>query len=102
MDDESKVELESFDFSSPAPEQWTREDNPPYAYYIYYFYANMRLLNELRASKAMTTFNFRPHCGEAGPVYHLAAGFLLAQNISHGTLLKDVIIRNFYSHSCCY
>lgn len=90
VDDESKIELESFDLSSPLPEEWTREDNPPYSYYIYYFFANIQLLNEYRARKGMNTFHFRPHCGEAGPVFHLAAGFLLAQNISHGLLLQSV------------
>ena len=35
----------------------------------------------------------RPHCGEAGPVSHLMTSFLLAQNISHGLLLRKVGIR---------
>lgn len=90
MDDESKVELESFDPASPEPQDWTRHENPPYAYYIYYFYANMQLLNEYRGRKGMNTFHFRPHCGETGSVHHLAAGYLLAQNISHGTMLRAV------------
>ena len=38
----------------------------------------------------MNTFVFRPHCGEAGPVQHLICGFLLAENISHGLLLRKV------------
>ena len=36
-------------------------------------------------------FVLRPHCGEAGPINHLMTSFLLAQNISHGLLLRKVI-----------
>lgn len=32
----------------------------------------------------------RPHCGEAGPVHHLVSAFMLAENISHGLLLRKV------------
>ena len=38
----------------------------------------------------MNTFVLRPHCGEAGPANHLISAFLLAQNISHGLLLRKV------------
>lgn len=34
------------------------------------------------------TFAFRPHCGEAGDMEHLAAGFLLAKGINHGLNLQ--------------
>ena len=47
----------------------------------------------------MNTFVFRPHCGEAGPVQHLICGFLLAENISHGLLLRKVITLKL--HGCC-
>lgn len=36
------------------------------------------------------TFVLRPHCGEAGPVHHLVSAFMLAENISHGLLLRKV------------
>jgi len=32
----------------------------------------------------MNTFQFRPHCGEAGDVDHLISTFLLAHQINHG------------------
>ena len=32
----------------------------------------------------------RPHCGEAGPIHHLVSAFMLAENISHGLLLRKV------------
>ena len=38
----------------------------------------------------MNIFSLRPHCGEAGPAHHLATSFMLAQNISHGLLLRKV------------
>jgi AMP deaminase len=47
----------------------------------------------------MNTFVFRPHCGEAGPVQHLFCGFLLAENISHGLLLRKVKV--FYTSLDC-
>ena len=50
VDDESKPENSMFDKDSPLPEQWTSEDNPPYAYYIYFMYANMTVLNHFRRS----------------------------------------------------
>ena len=40
----------------------------------------------------MNTFVLRPHCGEAGPANHLISAFLLAENISHGLLLRKVSI----------
>ena len=44
--------------------------------------------NRLRESKGLSTFDFRPHAGEAGDVDHLAATFLCAHNISHGINLR--------------
>ena len=42
--------------------------------------------------RGMNTFVLRPHCGEAGPASHLISAFLLAENISHGLLLRKVSI----------
>ena len=42
------------------------------------------------SERGLNTFVFRPHCGEAGPAHHLISGFILAQNISHGLLLRKV------------
>lgn len=38
----------------------------------------------------LSTFQFRPHCGEAGSITHLVSAFLTADNISHGLNLKQV------------
>uniref|UniRef100_A0A8D0HDP0 AMP deaminase n=1 Tax=Sphenodon punctatus TaxID=8508 RepID=A0A8D0HDP0_SPHPU len=88
VDDESKHSDHMFSDKSPNPDIWTSEKNPPYSYYLYYMYANIMVLNNLRKERGMSTFLFRPHCGEAGSITHLVSAFLIADNISHGLLLK--------------
>ena len=61
VDDESLPD-KALDYT-PAP-AWTSGDNPGYAYQLYYFWANVEVLNELRGSKGMNTFSLRPHCGQ--------------------------------------
>lgn len=48
VDDESKPENPNLNEHMKTPEQWDDEENPPYAYYLYYMYANMVTLNQLR------------------------------------------------------
>uniref|UniRef100_A0A8C4I9R5 AMP deaminase n=1 Tax=Dicentrarchus labrax TaxID=13489 RepID=A0A8C4I9R5_DICLA len=88
VDDESKHSDHMFSFRSPKPEQWTTDDNPPYSYYIFHMYANIMVLNNLRKEQGLSTFQFRPHCGEAGSITHLVSAFLTSDNISHGLNLK--------------
>ncbi|XP_017915020.1 PREDICTED: AMP deaminase 3 isoform X1 [Capra hircus] len=88
VDDESKHSDHMFSDKSPSPDVWTSEQNPPYSYYLYYMYANIMVLNNLRRERGLSTFLFRPHCGEAGSITHLVSAFLTADNISHGLLLK--------------
>uniref|UniRef100_A0A9L0RYP3 AMP deaminase n=2 Tax=Equus TaxID=9789 RepID=A0A9L0RYP3_HORSE len=88
VDDESKHSEHMFSEKSPSPDIWTSEQNPPYSYYLYYMYANIMVLNNLRRERGLSTFLFRPHCGEAGSITHLVSAFLTADNISHGLLLK--------------
>ena len=95
VDDESKHENPMFDILTPTPEIWRDEENPPYNYYLYYMYANMAILNQLRIERGMNKFVLRPHCGEAGNVQHLIGGFLLSQNISHGLLLRKVPVMQY-------
>jgi AMP deaminase len=87
VDDESKPERRPTKHM-PTPEEWDIKHNPPYAYYTYYVYANLYTLNKLRESRGLNTFSLRPHCGEAGDLDHLAATFLLAENIAHGINLR--------------
>ncbi|KAM7002773.1 AMP deaminase 3b isoform 2-T2 [Tautogolabrus adspersus] len=88
VDDESKHSDHIFSYKSPKPESWTTHDNPPYTYYLFYMYANIMVLNNLRMERGLNTFQFRPHCGEAGSITHLVSAFLTADNISHGLNLK--------------
>uniref|UniRef100_A0A0A9WA91 AMP deaminase n=2 Tax=Lygus hesperus TaxID=30085 RepID=A0A0A9WA91_LYGHE len=95
VDDESKPENPLFDKDVATPDQWGDEENPPYAYYQYYTYANLTVLNHFRSEKGLNTFVLRPHCGEAGPVQHLVCGFMMAENISHGLLLRKVPVLQY-------
>uniref|UniRef100_A0A671LZ46 AMP deaminase n=1 Tax=Sinocyclocheilus anshuiensis TaxID=1608454 RepID=A0A671LZ46_9TELE len=88
VDDESKHSDHMFSYKSPKPEEWTTEQNPPYTYYLFHMYANIMVLNNLRKECGLNTFQFRPHCGEAGSITHLVSAFLTADNISHGLNLK--------------
>uniref|UniRef100_A0A674AJ55 AMP deaminase n=1 Tax=Salmo trutta TaxID=8032 RepID=A0A674AJ55_SALTR len=88
VDDESKHSDHMFSYKSPKPEEWTSDDNPPYSYYLFHMYANIMVLNNLRKERGLNTFQFRPHCGEAGSITHLVSAFLTADNISHGLNLK--------------
>eukprot|EP00795_Rhopilema_esculentum_P016443 gene16443-7856_t len=90
VDDESKPEDIMFNKFCPKPASWVAQSNPPYAYYLYYIYSNMVVLNHLRRERGFNIFNLRPHCGEAGPVHHLVTAFMLAENISHGLLLRKI------------
>ena len=89
VDDESKPDrkLDSrYPIATPA--EWDQPDEPSYAYWMYHLYANIRSLNQLRRSRGLSTFEFRPHCGEAGDVDHLTAAFLLTKKINHGIQLR--------------
>lgn len=117
-----------FSTKSPKPEEWDIAKNPSYTYYIYYMYANIAVLNQLRRlvlslcsllhdsnsfsikqkkpvnllfsrQRGMNTFLFRPHCGEAGAITHLLACFMTADNISHGLNLKKVSPVEFWKNS---
>uniref|UniRef100_A0A1I8FB52 A_deaminase domain-containing protein n=1 Tax=Macrostomum lignano TaxID=282301 RepID=A0A1I8FB52_9PLAT len=52
-------------------------------------------LNALRRERGLQPIVLRPHCGEAGPVHHLATAFLLADNISHGLLLRKAPVLQY-------
>ncbi|XP_027012125.2 AMP deaminase 2-like isoform X3 [Tachysurus fulvidraco] len=95
VDDESKPEHHMFNLDSPRPDKWTEEENPPYAYYLYYTYANMTILNHLRRRRGLHSFVLRPHCGEAGPIHHLVCGFMLSANISHGLMLRKAPVLQY-------
>ncbi|ESN91038.1 hypothetical protein HELRODRAFT_104268 [Helobdella robusta] len=95
VDDESKPERVMFDKDAALPNEWTKHDNPSYAYYLYYMFANLVVLNNFRKARGFSTFVLRPHCGEAGPVHHLVTGFMVGQNISHGLLLRKAPVLQY-------
>jgi AMP deaminase len=72
-----------------APHEWTSEAEPPFNYYLYHLYANLRSLNRFRQRRRFSVFAFRPSCGEAGNIDHLIGSFLLAQSINYGVRLAD-------------
>ena len=74
--------------SIPNPDKWTSSENPNYGYWMYYMYANICVLNQLRAARGMSTFAYRPHCGEAGEIGNTFACYLVAQHINHGLMLR--------------
>lgn len=88
VDDESKPDTLKRKY--PPAGQWDGTTNPPYSYYLYYVFANMSSLNNLRSKLGFNTFLFRPHSGEAGDPEHLISSFLVAHSISHGILLRKV------------
>lgn len=47
------------------------------------------------SEQGFNTFVLRPHCGEAGPIQHLVCGFMMAENISHGLLLRKVPVLQY-------
>lgn len=47
------------------------------------------------SKQGLNTFVLRPHCGEAGAVQHLVCGFMMAENISHGLLLRKVPVLQY-------
>jgi AMP deaminase len=73
--------------TAERPHEWTSEKNPSYWWQLYYIWANMEVLNRLRAARGLNTFAFRPHAGETGDPMHLAATYILCQSINHGILL---------------
>ena len=70
------------------PIEWDLSYDPPYAYYVYYVYANLFALNRFREMRGFSGFTLRPHSGEAGDLDHLASTFLLANGVAHGIMLR--------------
>lgn len=63
VDDESKPERRPAKHMK-HPREWDLKHNPAYAYYAFYTYANLYVLNKLREARGYNTFALRPHAGE--------------------------------------
>mmetsp|Transcript_16488 Transcript_16488/g.44269 ORF Transcript_16488/g.44269 Transcript_16488/m.44269 type:complete len:283 (-) Transcript_16488:763-1611(-) len=88
VDDESAPEMRVDLAKVMPPQAIDGRSNPSYAYYSYYLWSNLLLLNSLREARGLCTFAYRPHGGEAGDVDHLAVNFLLAESVNHGLNLR--------------
>lgn len=98
VDDESNLDpLLHSDPPTNAADMQEKTDT--YSYWAYHLYANLRSLNFLRAARGLNTFEFKPHCGEAGPIHHLASAFLTADSINHGIRLEKNFTMQYVSHS---
>jgi AMP deaminase len=53
VDDESKPEKRTYR-KYPPPNEWNIDLNPPYSYYIYYMFANISTLNNLRQKRGFS------------------------------------------------
>ena len=92
VDDESLVDTP---LRETNPKEWTEEINPHYAYQLYYISTNIHVLNQLRKSMGLNVFSFRPHAGESGDEFHLAASYLVANNINHGIRLRKLQVLQY-------
>jgi AMP deaminase len=94
VDDEGAAEAPC---SCARPSEWRTEQNPAYSWQLYYLWANIEVLNRLRASKGLNTLSLRPHAGDTGDPHHLAATYMLADSINHGVNLdKQVSLQYLY------
>ena len=84
----------------PFPKDWTENENPPYTYYMYYLYHNIKVLNCFRHERELNTFNLRPQCGEAGSIQHLVAAFMMADSITDGTTLTTSPVLQYLFYLC--
>ena len=84
VDDEGSLEEPC---TCQRPHEWKTTKNPAYWWQLYFLWANLEVLNQLRASRGLNTIAFRPHAGETGDPMHLAATYMLCESINHGVLL---------------
>ena len=87
VDNEARADAFAVDGNVSATDHASAA-NPSYSAYHLWFWANLRAVNRLRAANGLNALELRPHCGEAGPVHHLATAWLFADGISHGINLE--------------
>ena len=63
-------------------------------------YECFSVINQVRKERGLNTFALRPHCGEAGHMYHTATAFLLAENINHGINLRKSPVMEYFYYLC--
>ena len=87
VDTEDMVELNSEFLEDPF--EWARDEEPPYAYWLFFLKANITTLNKLKQERGFRPFALRPHAGATGPISHVCAAFLLSDSITHGLTLSN-------------
>ncbi len=98
VDDESAPEPS---VEWPAdPFLWNRDQEPPYAMWLYFLKANIVTLNLLRNERRLRPFTLRPHAGATGSVGHPCAAFLLADSIVHGLTLAQTPSLHYAFYLC--
>ena len=60
----STAETFNFTAETATPDKYQSNENPPYSYYLWYMYANICVINQVRRERGLNTFALRPHCGE--------------------------------------
>eukprot|EP00920_Eleutheroschizon_duboscqi_P031499 GHVT01076037.1.p2 GENE.GHVT01076037.1~~GHVT01076037.1.p2 ORF type:complete len:217 (-),score=32.27 GHVT01076037.1:27-677(-) len=80
VDDESHVSKYTMEGGDlPIPELWTNECSPPYSYWAFYMFANIRSLNHLLAARKLATIPFRSNANKPKPT-HCATARLLTSS----------------------
>lgn len=60
VDDESRVSKYTMEGGDlPSPDDWRSSNNPPYSYWAFYMYANIRALNLFLEARGMRPLSFR-------------------------------------------
>lgn len=63
IDDQDDYVWRDFTRVDTVPREWTAQgDNPPVAYYMYYIYKYVSLVNQLRANRQQNTIPLRSYC----------------------------------------
>jgi AMP deaminase len=70
VDNEDVTERKDLKTCPADPRRWDTNENPPYAYYLYFMWANVWSLNKYRETRGLNTFDFRfvrapPACAHA-------------------------------------
>eukprot|EP01123_Difflugia_compressa_P015458 TRINITY_DN8697_c0_g1_i1.p1 TRINITY_DN8697_c0_g1~~TRINITY_DN8697_c0_g1_i1.p1 ORF type:complete len:303 (-),score=38.69 TRINITY_DN8697_c0_g1_i1:28-864(-) len=77
-----------------SPSNWDLKNSPPFSYYLYYFWANIKALNALRKSKGLSTICFRPSI-LSKDVDHSVAAFVLADSVTEALSLEDNLVAQY-------
>ena len=59
VDNEDVAERKDLKTCPADPRRWDTKENPPYAYYLYFMWANVWSLNKYRETRSLNTFDFR-------------------------------------------